>query len=539
MEGTLHVELTKDQVERYLKIVQKSIKDDSWCEVVGARWLFIFKNEALELNSIDSDRLIMERCRALEPSVSNKRTVMEMLSRVSFYKDVLFHAEFGTMINSGPLSGTPGDKAKETTTKWLEKKGIGKGAVTYRLRDWLISRQRYWGAPIPIIYCPKCGTVPVPEEDLPVLLPENAPFTGEGGSPLSKVPEFVNTTCPRCGGPAQRETDTMDTFVDSSWYYLRYTSPNALTNPPDKPFDPEAANYWLPVDLYIGGIEHAILHLLYSRFFTKVLYDMGLVKFQEPFKKLFAHGMVTLGGVAMSKSKGNVVPPDEVAEKFGCDSARLYSLFISPPEMDAEWTERGIEGIFRFLNRLWKQSLELIAERGRGGSHLEGEKERALRAKMHQTIKRVTQDIEERFRLNTAISAMMELFNDWSDYRKLPLEERNIALELEVLSTLCLLLAPFAPFISAELWERLGNKESVHRQPWPKWNENLLKEEKTTLVIQINGKLRDRILLEKGLDEEKVKEIVLSSERVQKFLQGKEIKQVIVVPDRIANIVTR
>ncbi|MGB9874667.1 MAG: class I tRNA ligase family protein [bacterium] len=539
MEGTLHVELTKDQVERYLKIVQKSIKDDSWCEVVGARWLFIFKNEALELDSIDSDRLIMERCRALEPSVSNKRTVMEMLSRVSFYKDVLFHAEFGTMINSGPLSGTPGDKAKETTTKWLEKKGIGKGAVTYRLRDWLISRQRYWGAPIPIIYCPKCGTVPVPEEDLPVLLPENAPFTGEGGSPLSKVPEFVNTTCPRCGGPAQRETDTMDTFVDSSWYYLRYTSPNALTNPPDKPFDPEAANYWLPVDLYIGGIEHAILHLLYSRFFTKVLYDMGLVKFQEPFKKLFAHGMVTLGGVAMSKSKGNVVPPDEVAEKFGCDSARLYSLFISPPEMDAEWTERGIEGIFRFLNRLWKQSLELIAERGRGGSHLEGEKERALRAKMHQTIKRVTQDIEERFRLNTAISAMMELFNDWSDYRKLPLEERNIALELEVLSTLCLLLAPFAPFISAELWERLGNKESVHRQPWPKWNENLLKEEKTTLVIQINGKLRDRILLEKGLDEEKVKEIVLSSERVQKFLQGKEIKQVIVVPDRIANIVTR
>ncbi|MDI6868864.1 MAG: class I tRNA ligase family protein [Coprothermobacterota bacterium] len=443
------------------------------------------------------------------------------------------------MINSGPLSGTPGDKAKETTTKWLEKKGIGKGAVTYRLRDWLISRQRYWGAPIPIIYCPKCGTVPVPEEDLPVLLPENAPFTGEGGSPLSKVPEFVNTTCPRCGGPAQRETDTMDTFVDSSWYYLRYTSPNALTNPPDKPFDPEAANYWLPVDLYIGGIEHAILHLLYSRFFTKVLYDMGLVKFQEPFKKLFAHGMVTLGGVAMSKSKGNVVPPDEVAEKFGCDSARLYSLFISPPEMDAEWTERGIEGIFRFLNRLWKQSLELIAERGRGGSHLEGEKERALRAKMHQTIKRVTQDIEERFRLNTAISAMMELFNDWSDYRKLPLEERNIALELEVLSTLCLLLAPFAPFISAELWERLGNKESVHREPWPKWNENLLKEEKVTLVIQINGKLRDRILLEKGLDEEKVKEIVLSSERVQKFLQGKEIKQVIIVPDRIANIVTR
>jgi leucyl-tRNA synthetase len=538
-EGTLYVELIQDQVERYLKIVQKSIKDDSWCEVVGARWLFIFKNEALELDSIDSDRLIMERCRALEPSVSNKRTVMEMLSRVSFYKDVLFHAEFGTMINSGPLSGTPGDKAKETTTKWLEKKGIGKGAVTYRLRDWLISRQRYWGAPIPIIYCPKCGTVPVPEEDLPVLLPENAPFTGEGGSPLSKVPEFVNTTCPRCGGPAQRETDTMDTFVDSSWYYLRYTSPNALTNPPDKPFDPEAANYWLPVDLYIGGIEHAILHLLYSRFFTKVLYDMGLVKFQEPFKKLFAHGMVTLGGVAMSKSKGNVVPPDEVAEKFGCDSARLYSLFISPPEMDAEWTERGIEGIFRFLNRLWKQSLELIAEKGRGGSHLEEEKERALRAKMHQTIKRVTQDIEERFRLNTAISAMMELFNDWSDYRKLPLEERNITLELEVLSTLCLLLAPFAPFISAELWERLGNKESVHRQPWPKWNENLLKEEKTTLVIQINGKLRDRILLEKGLDEEKVKEIVLSSERVQKFLQGKEIKQVIVVPDRIANIVTR
>lgn len=536
--GSLLLELSKEEVPAFKDIVQRYLKDDSWCEVVGTRWLFIFKDEVLELDSIDSDRLIMERCRRLEPSVSHKRTVMEMLSGVNFYQDFLFHAEFGAMINSGPLSRTPGERAKEITTRWLEKNGIGQGAITYRLRDWLISRQRYWGAPIPIIYCPNCGMVPLPEKDLPVLLPENAPFTGEGGSPLEKVPEFVNTTCPICGEPAKRETDTMDTFVDSSWYYLRYTSPDALTNPPDKPFDSEAANYWLPVDLYIGGIEHAILHLLYSRFFTKVLYDMGLVNFQEPFKKLFAHGMVTLGGVAMSKSKGNVVPPDEIAERFGCDSARLYSLFISPPEMDAEWTESGIEGIFRFLNRVWRQAMELIQEKTMESFSPEGEREKALRTKLHQTIKRVTLDIEERFRLNTAISAMMELFNEWSEYRKLPVNERNKKLEREVLSNLCLLLAPFAPFISSEIWERMGHKERVHSHPWPTWDENILKEEKVVLVVQVNGKLRDRILVEKGLDEQSLKETVLSLEKVKKSVEGRAIKQVIVVPDRIVNIVT-
>jgi len=536
--GSLFVELDLKQVDHFIEIVQGALNPNSWCEVVGAYWAFVFKDRVIRLDSVSSDRLIMERCRSLEPAISKKRSVMEMLSGQEFYKDVLFHADFGTMMHSGALSGTPGELAKSKATQWLESMGMGKKATSYRLRDWLISRQRYWGAPIPIIYCEKCGIVPVPEKDLPVLLPENAPFTGEGGSPLSKVPEFVNAQCPKCGGPARRETDTMDTFVDSSWYYLRYTSPNALTNPLDKPFDSEAANYWLPVDLYIGGIEHAILHLLYSRFFTKVLYDMGLLNFQEPFKKLFAHGMVTLGGVAMSKSKGNVVPPDEVADKYGCDSARLYSLFISPPDMDAEWTERGIEGIFRFLSRLWRQSLELIEEKGKAFIKADGKKEKALRAKLHQTTKRVTRDIEERFRLNTAISAMMELVNEWSDYRKLPPEERNVQLEIEVLSKICLLLAPFAPFISSELWERLGKKEDVHKQQWPSWDEGLLQEEKITVVVQVNGKLRERLLVDKGLTNEELEKMVLGSEKVQKFLQRKKVKQVIVVPDRIANIVT-
>ncbi|MEI6310371.1 MAG: class I tRNA ligase family protein, partial [bacterium] len=399
-----------------------------------------------------------------------------------------------------------------------------------------ISRQRYWGAPIPIVYCPLCGIIPVPEEQLPVLLPEDAPLTGEGGSPLEKVPSFVQAACPRCGGPARRETDTMDTFVDSSWYYLRYTSPNALANPDDRPFDSQAANHWLPVDLYIGGIEHAILHLLYSRFFTKVLADLSLVDFQEPFTKLFTHGMVTLGGSAMSKSRGNVVSPNETIEKYGADAARLYPLFISPPEMDAEWSERGLEGIFRFLNKVWRQSLDFL-EIQAALSNPWGPREQALRAKTHDTTRRVSLDIEERFRLNTAISAMMELVNAWGDYQAVTPSERNQVVEMEALETLSLLLAPFAPHIASELWERAGKPGDVHRASWPAWDEAILKMEKAILVIQINGKLRDRLEVQKGLTAEETERLILDSPLVQKFLEGKQVRKVIVVPDKIANIV--
>ena len=525
-----------DQIDRYLELVRRHLRPGHWNEVLGARWVIVFPDEACPLDSIAANHRILARCKALCPDVGENRTVMEMVSHQPFYRDILFHADHGPMISSAELTGTSGEEAYAKVTHWLAERGIGKASTNYRLRDWLISRQRYWGAPIPIVYCPVCGIMPVPEEQLPVLLPEDAPLTGEGGSPLEKVPSFVQTTCPRCNGPARRETDTMDTFVDSSWYYLRYTSPNALTHPEDRPFDSQAANHWLPVDLYIGGIEHAILHLLYSRFFTKVLADMGMVDFQEPFTKLFTHGMVTLGGSAMSKSRGNVVAPDETIEKYGADAARLYPLFISPPEMDAEWSERGLEGIFRFLNKVWRQSLDFL-EIQTTLSNPWSLHEQALRAKTHDTIRRVSQDIEERFRLNTAISAMMELVNAWGDYQLASSLQRNQAVEMEVLETLSLLLAPFAPHIASELWERAGKTGDVHRASWPVWDEAILKMEKATLVIQVNGKLRDRLEVQKGLTAEETERLILDSQRVQKFLEGKPVRKVIVIPDKIANIV--
>ncbi len=525
-----------EQIDRYLELVRQHLRQGNWNEVLGARWVIVFADEVCPLDSIAADSRILARCKALCPDVEGKRTVMEMVSHHPFYQDILLHADHGLMISSAELTGTSGEEAYAKVTRWLTERGIGKASTNYRLRDWLISRQRYWGAPIPIVYCPLCGIVPVPEEQLPVLLPEDAPLTGEGGSPLEKVPSFVQATCPRCGGPARRETDTMDTFVDSSWYYLRYTCPNALTNPDDRPFDSQAANHWLPVDLYIGGIEHAILHLLYSRFFTKVLADLGLVDFQEPFTKLFTHGMVTLGGSAMSKSRGNVVSPNETIERYGADAARLYPLFISPPEMDAEWSERGLEGIFRFLNKVWRQSLDFLETQAASGNPW-GPREQALRAKTHDTIRRVSQDIEERFRLNTAISAMMELVNAWGDYQAVTSSERNQAVEMEALETLSLLLAPFAPHIASELWERAGKPGDVHRASWPAWDEAILKMEKAILVIQINGKLRDRLEVQKGLTAEETERLILDSPLVQKFLEGKQVRKVIVVPDKIANIV--
>ncbi|MBE3578149.1 MAG: leucine--tRNA ligase, partial [Limnochordales bacterium] len=437
----------------------------------------------------------------------------------------------GIMINSGPFDGTPSEEGKAKITRWLAERGAGRARVQYRLRDWLISRQRYWGCPIPLIYCDKCGVVPVPEKDLPVLLPRNVDFRPGGLSPLLTVPEFVNTTCPHCGGPARRETDTMDTFIDSSWYFLRYACPHDDRQALDR----EAVNYWLPVDQYIGGVEHAVLHLLYSRFFTKVLYDAGLINFDEPFTELFTQGMVTLGGAAMSKSRGNIVDPEEIIARFGADTARMFILFAAPPERDLEWSESGVEGIYRFLQRVWRLFWDWQETPGKEAARAEPSTQ--LRRLIHRTIQRVTQDIQERFQLNTAIAAIMEFVNGLYEYRSKPLEEQCGSQIDEAIRTLVLLLAPFAPHLAEELWEALGEKESVHRQPWPDYDPQALVQEEVTVVVQVNGKLRDRVVVPAGLSEEELRQAALAAEGVRRFVEGKTPRKVIVIPDKLVNIV--
>jgi leucyl-tRNA synthetase len=453
-----------------------------------------------------------------------------MLWDIEFYRDVLFHDSYGTMINSGPLSGTPGDVAVKRTIEWLKEKGLGEFAISYKLRDWLISRQRYWGTPIPIVYCDKCGIVPVPEDQLPVLLPENVDFTptGTGESPLATVPEFVNTTCPKCGGPARRETDTMDTFVDSSWYFFRYCDPRNT----QLPFDPKKAAYWMPVDQYTGGIEHAVLHLLYARFFTKFLRDIGLSPVSEPFAALFTQGMVLKDGKAMSKSLGNIVSVDEITSTYGADTARTFTLFVAPPEVDFEWTEKGVEGAFRFLSRVWRIAIE-VAEAPEFSPESEESRKELLRI-IHRTIKRVTRDIE-RFHFNTAVSAIMELTSALIDYK----EKHGVTATVrEGVEKLLLLLAPIAPHITEELWEKLGNPYSIHMQSWPKWDEELAKEEIITLVVQVDGKVRDRFQVPADITEEEAREMALSSPKVRRHLEGKEVKQVVFIPGKLVNIVT-
>ncbi|MFQ6058887.1 MAG: leucine--tRNA ligase [Anaerolineae bacterium] len=437
----------------------------------------------------------------------------------------------GTMVNSGPFDGLPSQEGWHAVADYMEEHGIGKRKVNYRLHDWLISRQRYWGTPIPIVYCEQCGTVPVPEEDLPVLLPHQVDFTptGTGESPLATVPEFVNTTCPRCGGAARRETDTMDTFVDSSWYYFRYTDPHN----DQAPFDRTKADYWMPVDQYTGGIEHAILHLMYSRFFTKALRDLGLTAVDEPFTRLFTQGMITMGGAAMSKSRGNVVSVDQMTDTYGADTARGFILFLGPPEMDAEWSEQGVEGAHRFLNRVWSVVLDEPRE-------VEGEaSEREiadLRRKTHQTIRKVTQDMEA-FRFNTMVAALMGFNNYLIKAKETPVV-KTPAWE-EAIETLLLLLAPTCPHIAEELWVRTGRPYSVHQQHWPEWSEELAAEEVFTLVVQVNGKVRDKIEVPVTITEEEAKAVALSSERVQRHLNGKKPSQVIYVPGRLVSIVVR
>ncbi|MBI4743548.1 MAG: leucine--tRNA ligase [Actinobacteria bacterium] len=442
------------------------------------------------------------------------------------------YIEEGMMTNSEQFNGIPSIDGIRAVTKYLEKEGMGKLAVNYRLRDWLISRQRYWGNPIPIIYCDNCGIVSVPEKDLPVILPEDVVITQKGGSPLAESENFVNTVCPKCSGSARRETDTMDTFTCSSWYFLRYTSPKE-----DKlPFNLNAANYWMPVDQYIGGIEHAVLHLLYARFFTKVMHDMGIVNAKEPFSNLLTQGMVIKDGQKMSKSKGNVVDPNQIIADYGADTARLFILFASPPERDLEWSDQGVEGSFRFLNRVYRIIADNINNL-EGKENIADEEDEKLRHLTHKTIKKVTLDIAERFNFNTAISAIMEFVNALSKHS--PLDKGGHRGVKEAIKNLILLLAPFAPHIAEELWEMTGEKESVYLQKWPKYDEDLAAAQEITLVIQVNGKVRDRLLVSADLSKEEMEEFALNSERIKKLIEEKEVLKVVVVPGKLVNIVCK
>ncbi len=445
----------------------------------------------------------------------------------------------GVMVNSPPFNGISSSEMISKIVDYIEENKLGKRKVNFKLRDWLISRQRYWGAPIPIVYCQKCGIVPVPQDQLPVVLPTDVKFTGRGQSPLAASEEFIHTECPTCGGKATRETDTMDTFVCSSWYYLRYCDP---TNP-DEPFSSENVGYWMPVDQYIGGVEHAILHLLYSRFFTKALHDMGFVPVEEPFTNLLTQGMVLKDGAKMSKSLGNVVSPEEIIDKYGADTARLFILFASPPEKDLEWSDQGVEGCYRFLNRVWRIVEEfqplIINVHGEIPDNLP-QADKELRYAVHSAVKKVTDYISERFNFNTAISAVMELVNSLYYYReKVTAEERNPLAVKEALENLITILAPFVPHITEELWELIGGKGSVHNQNWPKYDERVLVREEIEIVIQINGRVKDRISIAAGLDREQTEKAAMESPKVRSLIEGKSVANIIIVPKKLVNIVVQ
>ena len=450
------------------------------------------------------------------------------------------YIEDGVMKNSHSFNGLPNTKGIEKIADFMESKKIGRRAVHYKLRDWLISRQRYWGAPIPIIYCDDCGIQAVPEKDLPILLPEKVKFSAKGGSasggkphgvsPLKETKSFVDAKCPACGKKATREIDTMDTFVDSSWYYLRYLS----SKEEKKPFDSEIANKWLPVDQYIGGVEHAIMHLLYSRFITKVLYDLKLINFDEPFKKLFTQGMIIKNGAKMSKSKGNVVNPDELINRYGADTVRLYTLFIGPPEKDAEWNDRGVEGAYRFLKRLYKLVDDMLT--GTWEPSQDEESDRNLSRMAHVTIKKVTDDMERDFHFNTAISSIMELVN--KIYLTVGTTKKRTSSSIkDAIKTTIILLSPFVPHICEELWQGIGEKESIFKIPWPSYDSEMLKTEEVTIVVQVNGRVRSRLNVAVNTKEDELKDIVLKDDNVKKWISEKPIRKFIVVPNKIVNIV--
>jgi leucyl-tRNA synthetase len=470
----------------------------------------------------------------------------------------------GTMVNSGAFDGLDNETGKVKITEFLESRGAGKSSVNYRIRDWLVSRQRYWGTPIPVVYCDDCGAVPVPEQDLPVELPTDIEFSGEGGSPLAGLESFVNTSCPRCEQPARRETDTFDTFVESSWYFLRYASPKH----DQAPVEPAAVAYWLPVDQYIGGVEHAVMHLLYARFWTKIMRDLDMVSLDEPFENLLTQGMVCMETKScpehgwlypeeidhglcsrcqkdvisgrnekMSKSKKNVIDPDGLINRFGADTARLFTLFASPPEKDLEWNEQGVEGCFRFLNRVWRlvyENLAIIKDAGDVNSGQLQPEARALRRQVHRTIKKVTEDIDDSFHFNTAIAAVMELVNGIMAF---PDKQSAPEVMREAIEAVVRLLSPFVPHIAEELWQHLGYDESLEGSRWLAWDESALAADTLLIVVQVNGKVRGKVTVPAEADNAAVEAAALADANVARFTEGKNIRKVIVVPGRLVNVV--
>ncbi|HWA93687.1 MAG TPA: leucine--tRNA ligase [Terracidiphilus sp.] len=450
-----------------------------------------------------------------------------------------FVSEEGVLINSGEYDGLTCEAAQKKLQVIAASGAFGEAKVTFRLKDWGVSRQRYWGTPIPMIHCEKDGMVPVPDEQLPVLLPEQIEITQQGGSPLGRVPEFVNVTCPKCGGAAKRETDTMDTFVDSSWYFYRYIDAKNA----NAPFAPERADYWFPIDQYIGGVEHAILHLIYSRFWTRVMRDLGLTKNNEPAERLFTQGMVIKDGAKMSKSKGNVVSPDDMVARYGADATRMYALFAAPPDRDLDWQEDGVAGVSRFLGRVWrlvaKHAEAARAGRGQTIETPQGVTLKLLR-KMHQTTAKITQDFEGRWHFNTCVAAIMMLVNDLQAAdAELSAGEVPAAAMHELLRTLVLLMAPFAPFVAAELWEELGEEGAVLRAPWPKSDPELAKEDEIEVPVQVNGKLVTVVRVEAGADQDTLRKAALADGKVQMRIDGKTVAKVIVVPGKLVNLVVR
>ena len=443
------------------------------------------------------------------------------------------YVDEGLMVNSGAFDGLANSAAKEKIADHVEREKLGRRTVNFRLRDWGISRQRYWGTPIPIIYCDQCGTVPVPADRLPVQLPMDVEFTGKGRSPLVESSSFRETVCPKCGGKARRETDTMDTFVDSSWYFLRYCSPKES----QAPFDKKAAGYWMNVDQYIGGIEHAVLHLLYARFFTKVIRDLGLFDGDEPFQNLLTQGMVIKDGAKMSKSKGNVVDPDFILLKYGADTARIFSLFAAPPERDLEWSDQGVDGAYRFLHRVWAivyRYCEAVGKVRPAGPEARGD---ALYRKTHLTIKKVTEDIEREFHFNTAISALMEMVNEMYDYSANGVAADKLPVVRGASDALILLIAPFAPHFAEELWESLGNTGSIANAAWPRHDPSAIVATEVTIVIQVNGKVRGKLTLPAGTSDMDIEAAALADPKVREHTGGKPPRKVIVVPGRLVNIV--
>jgi len=559
------VRFKRAQADAYLSIAKEHTHEGRWIAVAGSRFAFVFSDAVVELASAEADRQIVARASG---NGGGATIAMEILAGEPFYQDVLFHADHGDMLHSGAFSGTPGEQATEKVTAWLEAKDTGKGAINYRLHDWLISRQRYWGAPIPIVYCDKCGTVPVPDEQLPVLLPD-VEFIGKMG--LADIPGYADTTCPKCGGPARRDTDTMDTFVDSSWYFLRFISPHDET----QAFLKDDVDHWLPVDQYVGGVEHAILHLLYARFVTKALHDLGHIGFDEPFRRLFTQGMVChpafqcsehgwlfpnqvgealvcpecgrkldVASFKMSKSKRNVVDPTEIIDRYGADTERVYTMFMGPPDRDIDWSDEGVRGASRFLKRVWALILGHVDRMSIPGTAPDpaafGEAAKALWHRYHFTVKKVTEDVEERFSFNTAVAAIMELANDLGRYADCD-GDIDGALLRTVGEGLVLLLSPFAPFIGEELWRGLGHDDAVLEQPWPTYDEAALVQDTVEIPVQINGKLRARVAVssDAAADRAALEEAVKSDPSVASRLAGRTIVKIVAVPGKLVNIVVK